>query len=86
MVKRFLASGRTGFYFSVSREGEVEAGDAIALIERDPNRVAVPDITRLYVSKRYSSAEVETLRRVTRVQALPQSWRAYFLGRLEKLG
>jgi len=66
MVKRFLASGRTGFYFSVSREGEVEAGDAVALIDRDPNRVAVPDITRLYVSKRYGPAEVATLRRATR--------------------
>ena len=86
MVKRFLASGRTGFYFSVSREGEVEAGDAIALIERDPNHVAVPDITRLYVSKRYRAAEVETLHRATRVQALPESWRNYFLERLEKLG
>ena len=86
MVKRFLASGRTGFYFSVSREGEVAAGDAITLIDRDPNRVAVPDITRLYVSKRYSPAEVETLRRATRVQALPESWRTYLLRRLEKLG
>ena len=86
MVKRFLASGRTGFYFSVSREGEVEAGDAVALIDRDPNHVAVPDITRLYVSKRYSAAEVETLHRATRVQALPESWRDYFLERLEKLG
>ena len=86
MVKRFLASGRTGFYFSVAREGEVEAGDALALIDRDPNHVAVPDITRLYVSKRYSPAEVETVRRATRVEALPESWRTYFLGRLEKLG
>ena len=86
MVKKFLASGRTGFYFSVSREGEVEAGDAVTLIDRDPNRVAVPDITGLYVSKRYSPAEVETLRRATRVQALPQNWRSYFLGRQEKLG
>ena len=86
MVKRFLASGRTGFYFSVSREGEVEAGDAVALIDRDPNHVAVPDITRLYVSKRYNSADVETLHRATRVRALPESWRSYFLERLEKLG
>ena len=86
MGKRFLASGRTGFYFSVFREGEVEPGDAVALIDRDPNRVAVPDITRLYVSKRYSPAEVETLHRATRVQALPESWRNYFLERLEKLG
>ena len=86
MVKRFLASGRTGFYFSVSGEGEVGAGDAIALIDGDPNHVTVPDITRLYVSKRYSPAEVETLHRATRVQALPHSWRNYFLERLEKLG
>jgi len=86
MVKRFLASGRTGFYFSVPREGEVEAGDAVTLMERDPNHVAVPDITRLYVSKRYSAAEVETLHRATRVDALPESWRGYFLERLEKLG
>ena len=68
------------------REGEVEPGDAVALIDRDPNRVAVPDITRLYVSKRYSPAEVETLHRATRVHALPESWRNYFLERLEKLG
>jgi len=86
MVKRFLASARTGFYFSVSREGEVGAGDAVSLIDRDPNNVAVGDITRLYVSKRYSPAEVETVHRATRVQALPEGWRAYFQERLEKLG
>ena len=86
MVKRFLASGRTGFYFSVSREGEVGTGDEVTLIGRDENNVAVPDITRLYVSKRYSPAEVETLHRATRVEALPESWRSYFLERLQKLG
>jgi len=86
MAKRFLSSGRTGFYFSVSREGDVGVGDAITLIDRDPNNVRVPDITGLYVSKRYSPAEVETLNRATRVPALPQGWRNYFLERQEKLG
>jgi len=86
MVKRFLASSRTGFYFSVSREGAVGAGDTVSLIERDPHNVAVGDMTRLYVSKRYSPAEDETLHRATRVQALPEGWRAYFQERLEKLG
>jgi len=86
MVKQFLASGRTGFYFSVSREGEVGAGDEVTLIGRDENNVAVPDITRLYISKRYSPAEVDTLHRATRVEALPESWRSYFLERLQKLG
>ena len=34
MVARFRASGRSGFYLSVAREGELRAGDAIARVER----------------------------------------------------
>lgn len=34
MVKRFAASGRSGFYFSVREEGELQTGDAIELVER----------------------------------------------------
>src|SRR6185503_20474170 len=52
MVKRFLASGRTGFYLAVTREGDVGAGDDINLIARDSNAVPVTDITRLYVAKK----------------------------------
>ena len=33
MVARFRASGRSGFYLSVAREGELRAGDAIARLE-----------------------------------------------------
>ena len=86
MVKRFLASGRTGFYFSVAREGEVGAGDEIRLISRDPHGITVPDITRLYVSRRYSPDEAELARRATQVEGLPESWRGYLLERLQKLG
>jgi MOSC domain-containing protein YiiM len=86
MVKRFLASGRTGFYFSVLVEGEVEAGEEVRLIGRDGNNVTVSDITRLYASKRYSPAEAETLRQAVRLKGLPESWRRYFQERLEKLG
>jgi MOSC domain-containing protein YiiM len=50
MVKRFLASGRTGFYFAVTREGEVGVGDEIKMIGRDPNGVPVSEITRLYIA------------------------------------
>jgi MOSC domain-containing protein YiiM len=53
MVKRFLASGRTGFYFAVTREGGVSAGDEIKLIARDPNAVTVSEIARLYITTRY---------------------------------
>jgi len=86
MVERFLASGRTGFYFSVAREGEVGAGDEFHLIGRDEKNVSVQDITQLYVSKRYSPAEAETARRALQIEALPEGWRRYFLERLQKLG
>ena len=41
MVKRFLRSGRTGFYLAVLKEGEVGAGDAIEPIAQDGARVSV---------------------------------------------
>lgn len=34
MAARFRASGRSGFYLSVAREGELRAGDAITRVER----------------------------------------------------
>ena len=63
MVKRFLASGRTGFYVAVSREGEVGAGDEITVLSRDPNGVTVSEITRLYAAKAYKPDAVASVRR-----------------------
>ena len=83
MVKRFLASGRTGFYVSVSREGDVGAGDDISLLSRDANGVPVSEITRLYVTKRFRDDDVASVRRALQVPALPESWKAYFRDRLE---
>jgi MOSC domain-containing protein YiiM len=84
MVKRFLASGRTGFYFAVAREGEVGAGDEVKVIARDPNAVPVSEITRLYVAKRYGDADVASLQRALRVEALPESWKGHLRERMEK--
>jgi MOSC domain-containing protein YiiM len=39
MVKRFLASRRTGFYFRVLKEGEVGVGDTLELVSRDDNNI-----------------------------------------------
>ena len=84
MVKRFLASGRTGFYLAVTHEGEVGASDEIKVIDRDPNRVPVSEITRLYITKRYGDDEVNSVRRALQVAALPESWKSYFRERLQK--
>jgi MOSC domain-containing protein YiiM len=85
IVKRFLASGRTGFYLAVRREGEVGAGDEITVIARDPHAVLVSEITRLYVAKRYGDDDVASVRRALRVAALPDSWKDYFRERLQKI-
>lgn len=81
IVKRFLRSGRPGFYFSVLEEGEVSAGDEIELISRDENNVTVADITRLYVSKKDN---LDLLHRTVQIEALPESWRGYFRHRIEE--
>jgi MOSC domain-containing protein YiiM len=83
MVKRFLASGRTGFYVAVTREGEVGSGDEIKEISKDPNAVLVSEITRLYVAKRFDRNEMATLQRALQVDALPESWKEYFRDRLQ---
>jgi len=86
MVKRFLASGRTGFYVAVLREGEVGAGDEIEVISGEANAVAVSEITRLYVAKRFGEAEIRAVRRALRVEELPESWKEYFRERLRQAG
>ena len=84
MVKRFLASGRTGFYLAVTREGEVGAGDEITEIARDANAVPVSEITRLYIAKRYSEEDAHSVQRALQVAALPESWKEYFRERLQR--
>src|SRR5260370_35262479 len=86
MVKRFLASGRTGFYAAVVREGEVGAGDEMKVIAREVNAVVVSEITRLYVAKRYGEAEIRAVRRALQVPELPESWKKYFRERLRQAG
>jgi MOSC domain-containing protein YiiM len=75
MVKRFLTSRRTGFYFRVLQEGEVVTGDTLELVSRDSNNITVADITQLYVREQDNP---ELLHRATQLEALPQSWRDYF--------
>ena len=82
-LKRFLASGRTGFYFSVVREGEVGAGDKIEMIRRDKHHVSVADVTRLYAQ---GDSDVETMRRAIAVEALPEKWRNHFRQQLARGG
>lgn len=80
ILKRFLESGLTGFYFAVQKEGDVGAGDSIEILRRDVNELKVAAVTRLYLAKDDS----ETLQRALKVEALPDAWKTYFEAQIEK--
>jgi MOSC domain-containing protein YiiM len=82
IIRRFLQSRRTGFYFAVVKEGEVEAGNEIELLSRDINEITIADITRLYA---FEKDDLETLRRAVKLEALSDSWREYFQKQIHKL-
>jgi MOSC domain-containing protein YiiM len=82
ILRRFLQSRRTGFYFAVAKEGQVEAGDQIELLSRDSNNITIADITRLYA---FEKDDVDTLRRAVELEALSESWREYFQKQIHKL-
>ena len=82
IIRRFLQSRRTGFYFAVVKEGEVEAGDEIELLSRDSNDISIADITRLYA---FEKDDLQTLRRAVKLEALSDSWREYFQKQIHKL-
>src|SRR2546426_2126848 len=73
MIKRFLTSRRSGFYFSVIEEAEVRAGSEVEILSRDPHRVTVVDIVRLYLGQ---TRDPELLQRALNVSALPRNWKA----------
>jgi MOSC domain-containing protein YiiM len=82
MVKRFLASGRTGYYFSVAVEGDVAAGDHGHAISCDRARVPVAEVTRVFARDPDDHLALE---RLVALDALPDDWRGYFDERLTKL-
>jgi MOSC domain-containing protein YiiM len=79
MVKRFLRSGRTGFYLAVVREGDIGAGDSLNLVAEDSSRISVADVVGLYAA---DAANQDLLRRASELPSLPESWREYFRERL----
>ena len=72
IVRRFLASRRTGFYLSVALEGDIGAGDTIEIVERHPAAVSIPELLRIYLKEHVAP---DRLREVIAVSALSDAWR-----------
>jgi MOSC domain-containing protein YiiM len=82
MIKRFLSSGRSGFYFSVIEPGDVRSGSKVEILNRDPDGVTVSDIVRLYLGH---SRDPELLLRAMNLSSLPGHWRTQLLQRAQNV-
>jgi MOSC domain-containing protein YiiM len=81
-VTEFLERGLHGFYLAVAREGEVEAGDPIVRLSRDPHGFGVTEVARLYVHDRH---DLDAMQLAADLNVLPESWRDYFRKRTSRL-
>jgi MOSC domain-containing protein YiiM len=84
MVKRFIRSGRLGFYFRVRREGVLAAGDAITRVAAgDPGAPTIAELAGLEATGRIDRA---LLARAAATTSLTESWRQEYANRLDRLG
>ena len=70
VVKRVLASERTGFYFAVLQEEEVGVVIRFELIEKSKDSLRLSDVTALYTHEKHN---IGLLRRAIEVATLPES-------------
>ena len=79
MVRRFVASGRSGFYARVVHEGDIASGDPIRFVERSAGSISVNDIFTLHFD---DEANQDELRRAAAAPGLSPSWRDNFQKRV----
>ena len=82
IIRRFMASGRPGIYFKVSKEGEVKTGNKVKIIRRDKNNVTVRDIVSMYVG---DHRDIEVMKRAVKIGALPEGWKYEFQQKINEL-
>ncbi|MES2923581.1 MAG: MOSC domain-containing protein [Verrucomicrobiota bacterium] len=81
ILKRFLHSRRSGFYYKVCEPGIIEAGAGLDIITRDSRQVSVSDLLGMH---RLGEGDPALLRRVLEIEALSPSVRRDLEARLAK--
>lgn len=79
--KRFIRSGRVGYYLRVLAEGTIAAGDAVELERVDPDALDVRAVVALWLDR---DASPEALERAVAMEALADAWRTPLRQRLER--
>lgn len=82
MVKKFLASGRSGFYFKVLKEGVVGVGDEFGKIRPAEDQFSIAAFNLLYATDKNN---IELLQKASEAQYLPDKYKQHFTKRLNSL-
>lgn len=82
MPRRVQDSGRTGWYFRVLEEGEVEAGCMLTLLDRPHPAWTIARINRLFY---HDTLNIAALRELSALPGLTPSWRRLVENRLSRL-
>jgi MOSC domain-containing protein YiiM len=80
-VKRFLRSGRPGFYFRIIEPGELGVGDEITCVERGRTGISVHEIWRLSYGDSSDRARLEL---ALQIPTLGDEWRTPMQAKLSK--
>lgn len=75
IIKEFLESGRSGFYFSVTQEGQLGAGDEVHLESSGAGQITIAEANYLILAK---SVPEELLQRALASKNLSDGWRTQF--------
>jgi MOSC domain-containing protein YiiM len=70
VIKRFLMSGCSGFYWSVTEAGDVGAGSEVEILNREPDSVSITDILRLYLGQ---AGDPQLLQRAMNIISLAEN-------------
>ncbi len=82
MVKQFLSSGKSGYYFKVLEEGTVEAGNEFKEVKSSNSGISIADFNHLYAIDRNN---VELLQKAIQSKYIPERYRLRFEERLNTL-
>jgi MOSC domain-containing protein YiiM len=79
ILKEFLHSGYSGYYFRVAQEGEIGAGDAAEWVRRDPREISIRTLLGL---QRFDEGDEALVRRTLEIESLGPSARRDLEARL----
>jgi MOSC domain-containing protein YiiM len=82
IVLSFYLSQRYGFYLAVEKQGEIQSGDTIEIVHRDPNRVSIADIIRL---KNGVTQDKDLINQALQVEALPEGLKRRLRNAVKKI-